>query len=68
MQRLSVLRNIAIAPRYVRVTDLHCDLDVEMVTDTIKRHAAAHANRLKTHINEEASIQAYVVQIYIQMS
>ena len=50
-----VSRSIANAPRYVRVTDLHGDLDVEMVTDIIKKHADSHKRRLEQHINEEAS-------------
>lgn len=50
-----VLRSIANAPKYVRVTDLHRDLDVEMVADIIKKHANSHQRRLEQHINEEAS-------------
>uniref|UniRef100_A0A1B6DFT6 Reverse transcriptase domain-containing protein n=1 Tax=Clastoptera arizonana TaxID=38151 RepID=A0A1B6DFT6_9HEMI len=50
-----VLRSIVNAPKYVRVTDLHRDLGVEMVTDMVPKHANSHKGRLEQHINEEAS-------------
>ena len=50
-----VLPRIVNAPKYVRVTYLHRDLGVEMVTDVIKKNADSHKRRLEQHINEEAS-------------
>jgi hypothetical protein len=49
-----VLRAIVDAPWYVRNTDLHRDLKMEMVTAEIKRFARKHEERLHHHNNVEA--------------
>ena len=49
-----VLRNIVNAPWYVRNTDLHRDLKMEMVTAEIRRFARKHEKRLLYHDNVEA--------------
>jgi hypothetical protein len=43
------------APRYVRNSNLHCDLGIEMVTDIIAKFANSHEKILQDHINIEAS-------------
>jgi hypothetical protein len=48
-----VLRDIVDAPWYVRNSDLHRDLNVESVTDTIKKMAQNHEWRLHNHPNTE---------------
>ena len=48
-----LLRNIVNAPWYVRNTDLHRDLKMEMVTAEIRRFARKHEERLLHH-NVEA--------------
>jgi hypothetical protein len=50
-----VLKCIANAPWYVRNSDLHCDLGIEMVADIIPKFANSHAKRLQNHINIEVS-------------
>jgi Lon protease-like protein len=42
------------APWYVRNVDLHQDLNMEMVTATIRRFARKHEARLHQHVNVEA--------------
>lgn len=49
-----VLRGVVNAPWYVRNKDLHRDLKVDSVIDTIKKHAEAHERRLHRHVNVEA--------------
>ena len=49
-----VLRDIVNAPWYIRNTDLHRDLNVEMVTAVIRRFARKHEARLHHHVNVEA--------------
>ena len=49
-----LLRNIVNAPWYVRNTDLHRDLKMEMVTAEIRRFARKHEERLLHHDNVEA--------------
>lgn len=46
-----VLRGIVNAPWYARNVDIHRDLQVEMVTEVIKKKAAGHQKRLETHVN-----------------
>jgi hypothetical protein len=55
IQRLlnKVLRGID-APWYVRNSDLHRDLNIESVTDIIKKMAQNHERRLHNHPNAEA--------------
>jgi len=48
------LRNIVNAPCYVRNTDLHRDLNLEMVTTEIRQFARKHEERLIHHDNVEA--------------
>jgi hypothetical protein len=50
-----VLKCIVNAPWYIRNSDLHHDLEIETVTDTIARCANSHAKRLQNHVNIEAS-------------
>ena len=50
----NVLRCIVNAPWYIRNADLHRDLGVETVSETIKKLSAAHQTRLQGHVNEEA--------------
>jgi hypothetical protein len=50
-----VLKCIVNAPWYVRNSDLHRDLGIEVVTDTIAKLANCHEKRLQDHINIEAS-------------
>jgi uncharacterized protein YeeX (DUF496 family) len=40
---------------YVQNSDLHHDLEIEMVTDIIAMFANSHEKRLQDHINIEAS-------------
>lgn len=49
-----VLRGIVNAPWYVRNSDLHRDLGVEMVADEVKHFAKKHEERLHNHKNVEA--------------
>jgi len=49
-----VLRDIANAPSYVRNTDLHRDLKMEMVTAEIRGFARKNEKRLLHHDNVEA--------------
>ena len=49
-----VLRDIVNAPWYIRNTDLHRDLSMEMVTAVIRRFARKHEARLHQHVNVEA--------------
>lgn len=48
-----VLRGIVNAPWYIRNSDLHRDLNVEMVTDVITKFADKHVIRLYDHENTE---------------
>ena len=49
-----VLRNIVGAPWYIRISDLHKDLKVDLVANIIKKYAEAHQRRLHHHVNVEA--------------
>jgi hypothetical protein len=49
-----VLKCIVNAPWYVRNSDLHHDLRIEMVTDVIAKFANSHEKRRQDHINIEA--------------
>jgi len=49
-----VLSNIVDAPWYIRIADLHRDLQMEMVTDEIRKFAKKHEERLLHHVNVEA--------------
>jgi len=49
-----VLRDIVNATWYVRNTDLHSDLNMEMVTAEIRRFARKHEERLLHHDNVKA--------------
>ena len=49
-----VLRSIADAPWFVRNSDLHRDLKVDVVVNEIKRFAQKHEGRLHQHENVEA--------------
>lgn len=51
-----ILRIIVNAPWYVRNDDLHRDLGVKKVIETITISACKHLSRLQQHINPEASI------------
>ena len=48
-----VLRGIVNAPWYIRNTDLHRDLQIEMVTEVVKKYAVSHNQRLQSHTNSE---------------
>jgi len=48
-----VLRDIVNAPWYIRNTDLHRDLNMEMVTAVIRRFAWKHDARLHQNVNVE---------------
>lgn len=50
-----VLRKMINAPWYSRNTDIHRDLSMPTVEDTIKKISCAHFRRLESHINEEAA-------------
>lgn len=50
-----VLRNIVDAPWYIRNSDLHRDLKIPEVKDEIHKFARKHKERLKNHVNLEAS-------------
>ena len=50
-----VLREIIDAPWYCRNKDIHRDLGIDYVEDTISKFAASHQQRLAKHTNEEAS-------------
>jgi len=52
--KIKVLRDIVNAPWYVRNTDLHRDLKMEMVTAEIRRFARKHEDKLLHHYNVEA--------------
>ena len=56
MQRFQneVVRGIANAPSYVRNTDLHRDLKMEMVTAEIRRFSRKHEERPLHHDSVEA--------------
>jgi hypothetical protein len=49
-----VLRNIAGAPWYIRNTDLHRDLQMEMVTNEFGKFAKKDDERLLHHVSVEA--------------
>ena len=49
-----VLRNIVSAPWYIRNSDLHRDLEVDVVFSEIQRFAQKHEERLQHHENVEA--------------
>jgi hypothetical protein len=49
-----VLKCIVNAPWYVRNSDLHRDLGIEMVTNIIDKFANCRKKRLQDHINIEA--------------
>jgi hypothetical protein len=49
-----MLRNIGGAPWYVRNSDLHRDLRIEMVAAEVRRFARKHEERLLHHDNVEA--------------
>jgi len=49
-----VLRNIVGVPWYIRNSDLHRDLQMEMVTYEIGKFAKKHEERLLHHVNVEA--------------
>jgi hypothetical protein len=49
-----VLRTIVDAPCYVRNSDVHRDLNMNMVTTEIRRFATRHEKRLVQHDNVEA--------------
>lgn len=49
-----VLRNIVNAPWVARNADLHRDLNIDFMTNEIKRHAQTHETRLHQHVNVEA--------------
>ena len=48
-----VLRNIVDAPWYIRNENLHRDLEVPTVSDTVRKMAGNHFNRLRQHPNPE---------------
>lgn len=48
-----VLRGIVNAPWYIRNSDLHRDLQIETVTEVVRKHAVSHNQRLHSHINSE---------------
>jgi len=50
-----VLRCIVNAPWFIRNSDLHRDLQMELVADIIARFANSHQLRLQNHINIEVS-------------
>ena len=49
------LRTIVNAPWYVRNDDLHRDLQIDKVKTVIQQYAKSHSERLRLHINQEAS-------------
>ena len=49
-----VLRNNIDVPWYIRNTDLHRDLELEMATNKIEKFAKKHEERLLHHVNVEA--------------
>lgn len=49
-----LLRRLVNAPWYVRNSDLHRDLKVDTVNETITKFATTHHKRLVSHINPEA--------------
>ena len=49
-----VLRNNIDAPWYIRNADLHRDLQMEMVTNGIRKFAKKREERLHHHVNVEA--------------
>jgi len=49
-----ILRNIVNAPWYIRKSDLHRDLEVDVVFSEIQRFAQKHEERLQHHENVEA--------------
>lgn len=49
-----VLRGIVNAPWYIRNDDLHRDLNIQVVSEIIKKYAEAHQQRLHHHVNVEA--------------
>ena len=49
-----VLQNIVNAPWYIRNTDLHRDLEVDVVSSEIQRFTQEHEERLHHHENVEA--------------
>lgn len=50
----NILRNIVDAPWYIRNDDLHRDLGLKTVKDTISLHAKCHIEKLQKHRNPEA--------------
>lgn len=49
-----VLRSIVNAPWYIRNDNLHNDLKIESVASAIRKFAAKHSERLRSHVNPEA--------------
>lgn len=49
-----VLRNIVDAPWYIRGSDIHKDLRIDTVKQTINKQARKHEERLLKHVNVEA--------------
>jgi hypothetical protein len=49
-----VFRNIVNAPWYIRNSDLHRDLEVDVVSSEIQGFAQKHEERLHHHENVEA--------------
>jgi hypothetical protein len=49
-----VLRSIVNAPWYFRNSDLHKDLEIDTVSQTIAKFAKGHEKRLLDHVNVEA--------------
>ena len=49
-----VLRNIVNAPWYIRKSDLHRNLEMDVVSSEIQRFAEKHEERLHHHENAEA--------------
>jgi hypothetical protein len=50
----TVLRNVVDAPWYIRNSDLHKDLQKEMVTNGIVKFAKTHGGRLLHRVDIEA--------------
>lgn len=48
-----LLRTIVNAPWYIRNSDLHRDLNVDSIAETISKSAISHQNRLLSHVNDE---------------
>ena len=48
-----VLRNIINAPWYIRNTNIHRNLKVDMIDTVIKKFAVSHEHRIQQHVNIE---------------